>query len=502
MNLVRKAHILSLIFFFIAILLSVVGINGFLQGHLGWLGPHLYSVSINLENTKFFLADGIYDDGSYHLYNHHPPFFFYVFYLISKLGQNLSDKLQIGYFFAAFIYSLSWIYVYKILKFFGLNSRLIVLSILLVSSATIFTTYRAVLSFDIFSIFISGSMIYAFYIYDNHLYVEKNKIIYALLLCFFSTLISYYSFFIIFVGFVILLIKKLYLKEEIKKIIFFGVINASFFLIALLRIPLTIFFLQDDHSTISNFFSRALGSGMVPNQNIGKFTESFLLEKYVSQIFMLIPDLKFLLTCIFSFLILRLINKKNITRQPEDSIKINNITSKIISVIIPIIGVLFFYIVSPYWTAVHPFAILLLSAPFTFIAYVLIQKIFGNNNRTIIICLIIFTLLSVSNFYNERKNNLTQIKKTFSLISFFDHKFLDNYSFQRFGGTCGKFNGGMFKYLTSFPNKWFSKTSNVTLDKVIKIECVDKKNGNLRLSFANGDEIFYFDGKKGLIIEK
>ena len=60
----------------------------------------------------------------------------------------------------------------------------------------------------------------------------------------------------------------------------------------------------------------------------------------------------------------------------------------------------------------------------------------------------------------------------------------------------------MFKYLTSFPNKWFSKTSNVTLDKVIKIECIDKKNGDLRLSFANGDEIFYFDGKKGLIIEK
>ena len=98
MILLKKINIWTIYLFILSfvIIFSTFNLNGFLTGHLGWHGPHLFAASVNVEVTKFFFADGIYNDGSFHLYNHHPPLGFYLFYFVSIIGNNLSDKLQLA----------------------------------------------------------------------------------------------------------------------------------------------------------------------------------------------------------------------------------------------------------------------------------------------------------------------------------------------------------------------------------------------------------------------
>lgn len=498
MKILNKIHIFVFLIFVFGILLSTYGLNGFLQGHLGWVGPHLYSVSINLEITKFFLADGIYEDSTFHLYNHHPPLFFYIFYFISKLGNSLSEKLQFAYFFAALIYSLSWYFIYSLLKYFGFNKKTSLLVIMLVCSADIFTSYRLVLSFDILSIFVSGSLIYAFYIFDNHTNRNKKELLLAFVFCFISTQISYYSFFIIFSGFVILLFKKIYLKQEFQRLMLYGIVNASFIFLSIVRIPFTFLFMDDKSLTVKNFLSRALGDGMIPKNTNIESISSYLFEKYTHQLLMLIPDSKIIIIFIILISMFLIFSSKDKSQTNHAQTKYDN--SIIIPVTIPFFGVLLFYLISPFWAATHPFAILLLSGPIVFCLCIFLQKIVFSE-KLITISLIAVSVLLFANFIDERKSNINQINKSFQLISLFEHNFPSGYAFQRFSGSCGILNGGMFKYLTSHPNRWIAPNSNFDDDFKINIECIDKEKGILKINNKSNKIIYYFN-KKGQLISK
>lgn len=134
------------------ILLSVLGLHGFMVAHAGTAGGHLFGSALNAWATPYFTrADIVVSDGTFQVYNHHPPLFFMLQGLLLGGIESVGWRLQLAYGLSASITAGTLLLLYKRLQAWGFTREVAALASVGVLGSYMMGTYRGFITFDVLS---------------------------------------------------------------------------------------------------------------------------------------------------------------------------------------------------------------------------------------------------------------------------------------------------------------------------------------------------------------
>ena len=447
---------------------STLNLKGFLGGHLGFAGPHLYASSLNLSYLPSIIASSVDPDLEVVLlYNHHPKLGFYVYWLISFLSDGTySGKLQIGYLFSTVINILGVVALYFALRYIRINKVLSLFAVAFVFSTHYFNYYLTLTSFDSLSILMSSGLLFSFKtLYDDlissNLQHSLKQHIYSWLIIFLSMNTSYYFFcvnaFFVLTIFVIATIKHK-LKSNIKKLITFSSLMFILAFISITTVLLSLYLYAGNLDSFVDLIQRD-----APNyKNAGVRQKSLLelISTFYIHLRSILPSKKIVLLImggiIFYFIKYRKFNCNELCWLPIFG------------------GCIVFIIATRYWSAIHPFAFaILMVGGISFIVFTL-NSYFEHKSCSVLIALLTTSMMisSISILKHTYRSNLTLSQYSVNIIKLFDDKYSHGYSlyYKDSMPMCRGFNHGQFWFLASHPN--YQASQNKTLPKKnILVEC-------------------------------
>lgn len=489
---------LAFCLFAFGIVFSAFGINGFMREHLGWLSPHLLGAAMNLDYTGIIAAERIYDDGTISPYAHHPPLSFYFFNLVTNLGAGYMDKLSIAYLASAGIYALGWFVLFRVLCHLNFDPLAAALSVLLISSSEMFLMYRALLSFDAFSILSGACLLYGLSIFElNGNKLERRAFIVAVLLCSFSVLVSYYAFPILSIYFTVLFAWRFFTGGDWRSIFMGGTIIAI--VMALQTGWIVAIHLQSSATDAFGMFYNRVATDAVTNVKPHLKDSAQVWAAHKRQFSRLLPDptlMKGLLTFIFlslmAFTIRRYALKKSTHTMPLISYNLQRFP--LFSLCVALTGIGLFLFVARYWATNHPFALIYLAAPLALVGAAIFTFALHLPRAVICAALIPITFYSATLFNRERLADIEQANISRGVIELFDHEFPGGYTFSA-TRQCGSFNlnNGMQKFLFAYPNLWTRRPNQNPAEKRVTIECADPEFGGYLFKTADGKREYIFN---------
>lgn len=447
---------------------STLNLKGFLGGHLGFAGPHLYASSLNLSYFPSIIASSVDSDLEVvHLYNHHPKLGFYVYWLISFLSDGTyAGKLQIAYIFSTVINIIGVITLYFALRYIKINKVLCLFAVAYVFSTHYFNFYLTLTNFDSLSILMSSGLLFSFKtLYDDlilpNLQHSLKQHIYSWLIIFLSMNTSYYffcinAFFVLTIFFIAIINHKL--KSNIKKLITFSSLMFILAFISITTVLLSLYLyagnldsfvdlIQRDAPDYKNAGDRQLSLlGLISNFDI--YLRSILPSKKIAILIM-------------GLIIYYFIKFKKFY--------CNELCW------LPILGgCIVFIIATRYWSAFHPFAFsILMIGGISFLVSAF--NIYLEDKSFPLVIAILTTLMlfsSISVLKHTYQSNLSISHLSQNIVKLFDKKYSHDYSlyFKDSMPMCRGFNHGQFWFLASHPN--YQASQNKTLPKkTILVEC-------------------------------
>lgn len=502
----RGLSILALGVFCFGILFSVFGVHGFMREHLGWMSPHLLGASINIEYTRIIAAERVYPDGTIASYGHHPPFSFYFFFLVSQLGVGFLDKLVIAHTASSVVYLAGWVVLYRVLCRLNIDPLIALFSILVVSSAELFLTYRALVSFDTFSIISGACLLYGLSEFERHEEgMSPRTFLIALSLCVFGVLISYYSYPILAAFFLSLFIFRLLRKKHWQQVFLAGAIIVVFMMLQGAW-TILIHLRSDAGDSIGLFFNR-VATDQVANIRTHLQTPEGLWSDHKKQFSRLMPSfvalvgvVVFVASSLGVSFVSRLLDKSE--KRPEVTIRGDIPKIPGLTLISFVVGLGTFLYVGRYWAAGHPFTLLFLAAPLSLMIAVLLQTVKPTLRLATAAGIALLSVHSATLFAEQRNLDLVVANDTRGLIELIDEEFPSAYFFPTIK-RCGRFNfnNGMQKLLFSAPNLWTTNEVKIAADRDVLVECADPKTGAYRFRTRDGKREYIFTpGHAGYII--
>ena len=478
----------SFLLFFFALLYSVTGIHGFMRGHMGWLGPDLYSVAINLDASHFFMARGLMSDGSYMAYNHQPPAIFYFFNAVSHLGKDLFDKLQIAYFMSAGVLILGWYAMARVFRKLGYDPAVANFTVIVLGSTSFFTFYRALLSFDNFSVLVSAGLIYAFAIFEGRhgATAAPNSIqsrIVATGICIASLLVSWYVYPII--GFFLL---GMFIFRVVKRQDWKTPFVAGFLVfVTMLALVASLFYMN--HRYMGNYQDiwDFLGGDAATNaKDLGVRYKPFLelMKALYAQFSMLFPNR----AAKFALLILLLSGVGAVSIKKIRSLVSFDQTMRmpVLSILALLLGASSFLYLTRYWSWIHPFGFPFLLMGFGIILVWALSKLPAEIRQFLPLLTFVLSFHAAQILQNEREGDVWRAKETQSLIDVVQTEFPRGYALTLNTG-CGIFNQGMFTYIAAYPNSFLSPNEkDVPSDKAVEVLCENNDTGETVLRTKDG----------------
>lgn len=438
-----------LIFLLLVILSSGFYFPGFLNGHGGYAGPHLFAVALNSINVDYFInVESVNfinpNDYFYSIYNHHPPLYFRIFSLIFYLSASLVTKLKIAYFLSTFLNCIGIYLLFKLLNYNKIKHKISFIICLSLISSNVFLDYRNLITFDSLSILSCVVMLYCF------IKIERKK--FNFLEIFFLLILtitaSWYNLIIVFSFFLIKLIQSflinnflLFIKSK-TFILSICIGLFSVFLITLLYVEIQ--YLSSTYNSQEQF-SRALSTDFSP------IKINFFLKRLFKIVLTSLP-------ITYAFIVFyHIISKKYILR-------FNFISNKffLVPIISFFLGLVLFIALNPIWSLYHTFIFiyLIFSSSLFFLIFIDLNK-FSGLNDLIILNLIFFTFgLSFEVYRDKKESELTE-----SLLVKFEKLQNNNKSYIYVDPKTkdllhNKINKGRLLYLSSYPNKGFAHSYN------------------------------------------
>ena len=467
----------SFIFFLCALVFSVVGIHGFMRGHMGWLSPDLYSSAVNLDITRNFLARGIMDDGGIITYHHHPTLAFRFFNFASHFGYSYFDKLQVAYVFSAIVLCAGWYALYVVYKKMGFDSTVAMLTVMAMATTKYFLFYRAVLSFDNFTILASAGLIYAFYIFENDdiaaLGIEKKIV--ALAICILCLNLSWYFYPVIGCFFASLFVVRLFKCGDWKTPFFAGFFIFS---VMLLIIGLIVYdnirVLGNYNDLVSFLINDAPSSQLVAGERYQPAME--LLSGLAGRMLSLAPGWIILGVCV---LLLCSIKFSKSTQRP--------VVKTRLSIFSFLVGGVAFIGLTRYWSFIHPFAFPLVQVGLGLALLVALSYVHPKFNFALQLVIFALAIYGTNRLCLERKADIAEAKATSSLLDVVEAKFYGGYAFS-LSADCGAFSG-KFPYISTAPNRVLSvNESKFPIERQIELVCLDAKSSQVLLKTRDGKQ--------------
>ena len=447
---------------------STLNLKGFLAGHLGFAGPHLYASSLNLSYLPSIIASSVDSDFEVvHLYNHHPKLGFYVYWLISFLSDGTYlGKLQIGYLFSTVINILGVVALYFALRYIRINKVLSLFAVAFVFSTHYFNLYLTLTNFDSLSILMSSGLLFSFKtLYDdlilpNHQHSLKQHI-YSWLIIFLSMNTSYYFFcvnaFFVLTIFVITIINHKF-KSNIKKLITFSSLMFILALISITTVLLSLYLYAGNLDSFVDLIQRDAPD--YKNAGVRRKSLLELISTFYVHLRSILPSKKIVILImgliIFNFIKFKKFYCNELCWLPTLG------------------GCIVFIIATRYWSAIHPFAFpILMIGGISFLVSVF-NFYFVDKSFPLIIAILTTLMLfsSISLLKHTYKSNLSTSHLSQNIVKLFDEKYSHDYSlyFKDAMPMCRGFNHGQFWFLASHPN--YQASQNKTLPKkTILVEC-------------------------------
>lgn len=447
---------------------STLNLKGFLGGHLGFAGPHLYASSLNLSYLPSIIASSVDSDFEVvHLYNHHPKLGFYVYWLISFLSDGTYlGKLQIGYLFSTVINILGVVALYFALRYIRINKVLSLFAVAFVFSTHYFNLYLTLTNFDSLSILMSSGLLFSFKtLYDDLILPTPQhslkQHIYSWLIIFLSMNTSYYFFcvnaFFVLTIFVITIIKHKF-KSNIKKLITFSSLMFILALISITTVLLSLYLYAGNLDSFADLIQRD-----APNYNNAGGRQKTIFELIVTfygYTKSILPS-KRIVFCFVVLVIYSLIKYRHI--------KISDF-----SWISMVGGAVTFILFTRYFSAGHPFAFSILMIGVVTLFVCALNYYCEHTFYYILIAILTASMLfsSISVLKHINYSNVVISQRSENLVKLFDDKYSHGYSLYFKGSMpmCRDFNHGQFWFLASHPN--YQASQNKTLPKkTILVEC-------------------------------
>jgi hypothetical protein len=438
-----------LIFLLLIILSSGFYYPGFLNGHGGYAGPHLFSVSLNSVNIDYFInVESVNfissSDYSYSIYNHHPPLFFRIFSLIFYLSTSLVTKLKVAYFLSTFFNCLGIYLLFKLLNKNKIKHKISFIICLSLLSSNIFLDYRNLITFDSLSILTSVIMLYCFIKIER----EKFNFLKIFFLLILTITVSWYNLIIVFSFFLIKLLQSFFKRKYLlfikSKTFILSVCTGLFSVSLITLLYIEIQYLSLTYNSFEQF-SRAL-SYDYPTIDI-----SFLLKRLIKIALTSLPIISAFI--IFYYII----SKKYI-------LEFNFINNKIF--LIPLIsffaGLVIFFAVNPVWSLYHTyvFIYLIFSSSLFILLFIDLNKFSGLNNLIIFNLIFLVFSLTLEVYRDKNESDITNsllvqfenLQNNNKLYIYIDPKSKDI--------LYDKINVGRLFYLASYPSKGFVSSYN------------------------------------------
>ena len=489
---IEKYHIIILITYFCVLVGYQWPINGFLSGHLGYGGPHLYAGAINLDATSNFIVNSIGSDGKYFTYHHQPTLGFYIYNIISHLGTTYADKLYIGYLVSIIILCISWITVYYVLINIGINKTISAFIVTIFSTSTYFYDHRALLNFDQLTVLCISMLLWSFSTLEKIRQYKLNnikKIIIPLLLIIICLNISWYIYPITALYFITSIIIRFRNKENWKEFFIYGSIIAISMCCIIGIMVYKNYYYLGTLSDLKLLFKRNAASADSVAQALYKPTYE-LVKLLLIRFKEVMPKLT-VIACALPFLLYAFISNNDTKR-----FKNGNLLTIAFSFIV---GGFTFILLTRYWSFIHPFCYPLMAVGFYIVFAIFLNKL--NKKAMLIIPLlsIISVAISIKNVHKDFKNAKMHADSTYALIDLMDNEFNGEYAFDIDNAHNEKFNTGMLLFVTSYPHRRYVKDDKIwPSDKIVSVKCLDKKKGVL--TFVTKDKsksfIVEFGNKK------
>ncbi len=186
----KPFNLLLLLIF--CLLVSSAILPGFLPGHGGFGGPHLFGVARNMLQTPGFIgADLVYTDTTFHPYNHHPPLYFWLQAAVTYWGTSFASRLQLAYLFSSILTAGGLFVLYQALRRLALTPSSAFLGVAGAAGTYMFVNYRNIVNFDSASLILSSLILFT--IVNHHQAHSRRTLWQFRAVCIFALLTSWYA---------------------------------------------------------------------------------------------------------------------------------------------------------------------------------------------------------------------------------------------------------------------------------------------------------------------
>ena len=463
------------VIFIIYLLLCVVvlfhfsKLNGFIDKHEGWAGPHHLSVSVNLDaESNYFRHDVRYSNDTLKPYNHHPPLFFFIQSALIDDTTEAAKRLNTAYKLAAIFVCLGFLAIHLLLNRLGFSVLVSSIASISALSTQLWLVHQPLTTFDCANVFLSAMLIY-FLVLILQTPNRKNYFKFFCAGCA-ATLISWYAILIIFtcgLWFLWLQWQRQRLREFWSQPEFLTCISTSLFASILL---LTLIF--EEALTIGNTISleKSFNNSLFLLEN---FSESIRSDSQMREI-KVVPIIKSILATISSpILILMLAIAIYFGFGKSLSLVANNIQQtrmRLTVIFLPALGTTLFIICTIYWSSTHNFAFLWYIPPLAIVTAILLEVWEQNSHRALIVVLCLSLFYYMFEISDRSADALKQQKLRRPILTWLSLQtnlkpiawVLPKDS--EFPAPCGKYSGGALIFIGSKPNVFVKESMNIPAD--------------------------------------